>query len=117
MNEIELKHRTKQFAHRCAKLALSLPANSLGSHVQKQLIRCSTSVAANYRAACVSQSKKSFISKLNIVIEEVDETEFWLEFIIEERLMKKELIDSLLKEANELTAIFVSSRKTLQKSQ
>jgi len=114
MTKDELKKRTKDFAHRCVKLALSLPNTILGRHLQGQLIRASTSVAANYRAACLGQSKASFISKLSIVIEEADESLFWLEFILEENLIKKERIDSLLKEASELTAIFVSSRKTIQ---
>jgi len=114
MNETELKQRTKQFAHRCVKVALNLISNQLENHISKQLIRCSTSVAANYRAVCVAQSTASFIAKLGIVIEEVDETSFWLEFIIDEQLIKKELIDPLFKEANELIAIFIASRKTLQ---
>ena len=114
MTESELKQRAKQFGHRCVKVALSLPVNQLGSHISKQLIRCSTSVAANYRAVCVAQSTASFVAKLGIVIEEVDETSFWLEFIIDEQLIKKELVDPLFKEANELTAIFIASRKTLQ---
>jgi four helix bundle protein len=114
MNREELKNRTKQFAHRAVKLSLALPKNQLGRHIGAQLIRCSTSVAANYRAACIAQSKASFVSKLSIVIEEVDEACFWLEFIIEEELMKKERIVPLLQEAQQLTAIFVSSRKTLR---
>lgn len=112
MTKEELKERTKIFAHRCVKLALSLPNNKLGLHIQGQLIRSSTSVAANYRATCLSQSKKSFIAKLSIVIEESDESLFWLQFIIDENLIEKKLINSLLNEANELTAIFISSRKT-----
>jgi four helix bundle protein len=112
MTKEELKRRTKQFAHRCVKLAMSLPESVLGGHIRRQLIRCSTSVAANYRAACLAQSKASFISKISIVLEETDESYFWLEFIIDEDLLKRKLIDSLLKEAEELTAIFISSRKT-----
>ena len=112
MTKEELTERTKIFAHRCVKLALSLPNNKLGLHIQGQLIRSSTSVAANYRATCLSQSKKSFIAKLSIVIEESDESLFWLQFIIDEKLIEKKLINSLLNEANELTAIFISSRKT-----
>jgi len=73
MTELELKKRT----------------NQLGNHISSQLIRCSTSVAANYRATCVAQSTASFIAKLGIVIEEVDETSFWLEFIIDEQLIIK----------------------------
>lgn len=116
MNKDELKIRTKSFAHRCVKLALSLPNTILGRHLQGQLIRAATSVAANYRAACLGQSQAVFIAKLSIVIEEADESLFWLEFILEENLIKKERIDSLLKEASELTAIFIASRKTIQKN-
>jgi four helix bundle protein len=108
----ELKRRTKEFAHRCVKLSMALPTTPFGNHVRGQLIRCSTSVASNYRAACVAQSKASFISKLSVVIEEADESYFWLEFIIDENLLKAHLVKSLLKEANELTAIFIASRKT-----
>ncbi len=113
MTEQELKDRTKRFAHRCVKLALSLPDTPLGRHIRGQLIRCSTSVAANYRAACVAQSKASFVSKISIVIEECDESEFWLEFIIDAELMPREKVADLMQEANELSRIFVSSRKTV----
>lgn len=115
MNSEELKQRTKEFAHRCVKLSLALPETYLGNHIRGQLIRCSTSVASNYRAACLAQSKASFISKLSTVLEETDESYFWLDFIIDEKLLKRELVEPLLKEADELTAIFVSSRKTAMK--
>jgi four helix bundle protein len=69
-------------------------------------------VAANYRATCLSQSKASFTAKLSIVLEETDESAFWLEFIIDENLLKDNLVKPLLQEAEELTAIFASSRKT-----
>ncbi|MHC4509178.1 MAG: four helix bundle protein [Planctomycetota bacterium] len=61
--------------------------DSLGDHIRRQLIRCSTSVASNYRAACIAQSRASFVSKLSIVTEEVDESCFWLEFLIDEKLL------------------------------
>ncbi|MDH3879023.1 MAG: four helix bundle protein [Desulfobacterales bacterium] len=112
MNREELTERTKKFAHRCVKLAMALPESPLGRHLQGQVIRCSTSVAANYRATCLSQSKASFIAKMSIVLEEADESAFWLEFIIDEKLLKENMVKPLLKEANELTAIFASSRKT-----
>ncbi|MFC2088606.1 four helix bundle protein [Calditrichota bacterium] len=102
----------KKFAHRCVKMALALPNSPLGKHVRGQLIRCSTSVASNYRATCLSQSKPSFVAKISIVIEECDESSYWMEFIIDENLMKKELIEDLLIESKELTSIFISSRKT-----
>ncbi|WP_429416830.1 four helix bundle protein [Roseimarinus sediminis] len=69
MNKQELNIRTYQFARRCIKLAISLPSDKLGRHIEGQLIRCSTSVPANYRAALVAQSKAAFIAKLSIVIE------------------------------------------------
>lgn len=112
----ELKERARVFAHRCIKVAVALPDTPLGRHVRGQLIRCSTSVASNYRAACIAQSKASFISKLSIALEESDESSFWLEFIIDEGLLKKELIEPLLREAAELTAIFMASRKTARRN-
>ncbi len=114
MDPEELKRRTKEFAHRCVKLAVALPTTKLGRHIQGQLIRCSTSVAANYRAATLAQTKAVFISKRSIVIEEADESAFWLEFIIDENLMIKDLVLPLLNEANELKAIFITSRRTAQ---
>lgn len=112
MDPVDLKDRMKDFAHRCIKLALALPQTALGNHIRGQLIRCSTSAAANYRAVCIAQSKAGFISKLSIVIEEGDESCFWLEFIIEEQLLKKQRALPLLQEGRELTSILVSSRKT-----
>ena len=116
MDSEELKRRTKQFAHRCVKLALALPKNTVGNHLRSQLVRSATSVAANYRATLLSQTKASFIAKISIVIEESDESEFWLEFIIDEDFIKKELVLQLLNEAHELSSIFIASRKTAQKN-
>ena len=73
-------------------------------------------MAANYRAACIAQSKPTFISRLGTVIEEVDETNFWIEFIIDEDLLHTDEIDELIKESKELTSIFIASRKTAQKN-
>lgn len=112
MDSKELKKRTASFAHRCVKLALSLPDSILGRHLQNQLVRCSTSVAANYRAAVLAQSGATFTAKISIVLEEVDETLFWIEFIRTENLLEENRISDLLNEANELTAIFYSIRKT-----
>ena len=112
MTEDQLKKRTKDFAHRCVKLALSISTSILGKHCANQLIRCSTSVAANYRSTCLAQSRASFIAKISIVLEEIDESAFWLEFIKDEKLIKNELLSSLIHEANELKAIFYTSRKT-----
>ena len=116
MDSLQLVNRTKLFAHRCVKLALSLPNSILGNHIKKQLIRCSSSVASNYRAACLAQSKPSFIAKLSIVIEEADESNFWLVFIKDENLLYSvsDELNLLISESNELTAIFIASRKTAQ---
>lgn len=114
MDPKELKKRTKEFAHRCVKLAVALPRTAIGRHIERQLTRCSTSVAANYRATLHSQSRAAFISKISIVIEEADESEFWLEFIMDEMLMKKEKVLPLYNEAHELASIFVATRKTAQ---
>lgn len=112
MDKNELKDRTYAFARRCIKLSVALPKNRLGKHIEGQLIRCSTSVAANYRSALVAQSKASFIAKLSIVIEEADESIFWLQLIIDEELIDKDRILPLLNESNELTSLFIKARKT-----
>ena len=116
MDSEELRKRTKEFAHRCIKVAMALPDTPLGRHVRGQLIRCSTSVASNYRAACIAQSRASFISKISILLEEADESYFWLEFIIDEGLLTKDLVSPMLKEAAELTSIFMASRKTARET-
>ena len=115
MKEI-IKKRSNSFAHKCVKLAVELPRNKLGYHIEGQLIRCSTSVAANYRAACLGHSKRAFIFKLGIVIEEADECIFWLEFLRDEGMAKHEDFDEALKEAKELTSIFIASRITALKN-
>jgi len=116
MNREELRKRTKEFAHRCVKLAMALPDTPLGRHIRSQLIRCGTSVSANYRAACIAQSRASFAAKLNIVLEETDESCFWFEFVIDEKLLPQSRVVPLLNEGKELTSIFVSSTKTLRTS-
>lgn len=117
MNSKELIKRTKEFAHRCVKLSINLPKSDLGNHIRRQLIRCSTSVAANYRATVLAQSDASFTAKISIVLEEIDESVFWIEFSIDEKLLNADKIKSLLSEANELKAIFYSARKTMKRRQ
>lgn len=114
MDTEELKKRTKEFAHRCVKLALALPKGTLGEHIRRQVIRCSTSVASNYRAALMAQTKAAFISKISIVIEEADESEFWLEFIMDEKMMERKKVLPLFNEAHELSSIFITTRRTAQ---
>ncbi len=110
----KMKQRTKQFAHDCVKFTLDLPHNALGNHIGGQLIRCSTSVAANYRASCIAQTVPIIISKLSISIEEADESEFWIEFSKEEQLSDIEEAEKLIREAHEVTSILIKSRQTLQ---
>ena len=114
MNADDIKKRTKAFAHKVIELTASLPRSALGDHISRQLIRCATSVAANYRAATLAQTKASFIAKISIVIEESDETEFWLEFIEDEQLLTADRLSPLCREAHELASIFIKTRKTAQ---
>ena len=112
MNEQELKQRTKKFALRILKLINALPKTMERRSIGNQLVRSGTSVGANYRAACRARSKAEFISRLGTVEEEADESAFWLEIIIEHGLLRKHRVEDLLKEANELVAIMVASRKS-----
>jgi four helix bundle protein len=116
MNKDDLYRRAKKFAHRCFQLCKALPDDWAGLHLKKQLFKSSTSVPANYRAACASQSRKSFLSKLGIVVEEADESGFWIEFIMDEGLLAEAQCKPLWTEAKELTAIFVASQKTTRKN-
>jgi four helix bundle protein len=111
-----LKKRTKDFALRVLRSCQALPKNYMGDVVGKQLLRSATSVAVNYRAACRARSQAEFSAKLQIVIEEADESAFWLELIEESGLLPAERLSDLRKEADELTAIFVSSRKTVTRN-
>jgi four helix bundle protein len=112
MDKNDLKRRTKMFALRIMKLVEHLPNNRTGQVIANQILRSGTSVSANYRAACRARSKADFISKITIVEEESDETQFWLEIIIESGLISESKVKDLYNEASELTAIFTSSGKT-----
>ncbi len=116
MDKIELQQRTKDFALRIIKMAEALPTTKTGTVIAKQIIRSATSVGANYRAVCRAKSKPDFIAKMGIVIEEADETAYWLELIEETNLLAKSQIVNLQSEINELVAIFVSSQKTAKSS-
>ena len=112
MTKDELKQRSKKFALRVMRMADTLPKKTSAEVVGKQLLRSATSVAANYKAACRARSQADFISKITIVEEEADESMLWLELLIESGIVKKELLEDLLNEANELTAIFTATGKT-----
>ena len=110
----QLRDRTKTFALRIIRLFRSLPRSGEAQVIGKQLLRSGTSVGANYRAACRSRSRAEFVARLGIVVEEADETCYWLELLIEAAIVKAEKLDDLLKEARELTAIFTASTTTIR---
>jgi four helix bundle protein len=107
----DLKARTKKFALDVIRYSRRLPRAEEFTIIKRQLIRSSTSTAANYRASQRAESKADFISKMGTVEEESDESLFWLECLAELATRRHAELDRLLREANELTAIFVSSRK------
>jgi len=107
-----MKVRTKRLALDVIQLVSLLPKTTEGRVVGNQLVRSGTSVGANYRAACRGKSKADFVAKLRIVEEEADESCYWLEIIIEGDVLPEKDVAPLLKEANEITAIIVASRKT-----
>jgi four helix bundle protein len=112
MDESELKQRTKQFALRVMKLVEFLPKTPSGRVIGQQLLRSGTSVGANYRSACRGRSKADFIAKAGISLEEADESLYWMELLLEAKLIPPERLKDLMKEANELVAIFSASIKT-----
>lgn len=114
MEKSDLKQRTKEFAVEIVKLYKYLEANcgNVGRRIGDQLLRSGTSVYANYRAACRCKSAKDFIHKIGTVVEECDETLGWLELLVASNIIKPEIINKLLKEADELTAIMTSSKNT-----
>jgi four helix bundle protein len=113
MTTDEMKMRTKKFSLMIIDLAEKLPTTYVVKVVANQIVRSGTSVGANYRAVCRARSDREFISKMNIVLEEADETLFWLEVIKEKLWINKTELETIWKEGNELTAIFVSSLKTV----
>lgn len=108
----DLKIRTKSFALQIIDLYRKLPGSEEAKIIGKQLLRSGTSIGANYRAACRSRSRAEFNSKIGIVLEEADESVFWLELLSSARIFPKASLDDLLAEANELTAIFVAALRT-----
>ncbi len=116
MSPDELKRRTRAFALRIIRLVEALPKTRTADVIGKQLLRCGTSVGANYRASCRAKSQADFIAKMGIVEEEADETIYWMELLVESGLMPKERIAELLDEAHQLVAIIVSSIKTAREN-
>jgi four helix bundle protein len=107
-----LKDRTKMFALRIIKMAEVLPKTPSANIIANQILRSSTSMAANYRAVGRARSKAEFIAKIGVVLEEADETVFWLEMLADSGIVSFEKLKSLAQEANELMLIFSASRRT-----
>ena len=108
----KLRARTKEFAIRIIHLFQALPNTKEAQVIGYQLLRCGTAIGAKYRSACHARSRADFISKIGIVVEEADESVFWLELLSDQGIVKKERLNDLLQEARELTAIFAASRQT-----
>src|SRR2546425_12819822 len=115
MDADDLKKRTKEFAKRIIYLCRKLPDTREGRLIGNQVFRSGTSVGANYRAACRGRSKADFISKIGIVLEESDESLYWLEIIVETGIMKQRRLAPLMDEAAQLVSMFVASLNTAKK--
>ena len=116
MNSEELRQRTKRFALSVMGITRGLPRCTESQILGRQLFRSATSVAANYRAAGRARSRAEFISKLSIVVEEIDESLFWLELIEDSKLTSGLDFDNVKGEATELVRIFAASRKTAKQN-
>ncbi|MGJ7031230.1 four helix bundle protein [Niabella hirudinis] len=112
MDRKELQDRTKKFHVEVIKLCENFPRNAAGFETAKQLIRAAGSVGANYRASARAKSPNDFLYKIEVVLEESDESLYWLEVVRDANLQGSQELNQLIKEANELTAIFVATDKT-----
>jgi len=117
MDKIELKRRTQRFAIDVIRFIEELPNSRSLNVLCNQLLRCSSSIGANYRAACKGKSTADFINKIVIVEEEADESIYWLELMEESGLVSSAKLITLKKEADELTAIFTAIGKTAKANQ
>ena len=108
----DLKTRTKEFAMRVIKMTTAIPDHFSSPTISHQIIRSSTSVGANYRAACRAKSRRDFVNKLKMVEEELDETSYWLELIEEINIFPEGKVSPLIDESNELLSIIVASIRT-----
>jgi len=115
MNQRDLQERTKRFAFKIIGFWESLPKDETCKTLGRQHLRSATSVGANYRAVCRAKSKPDFISKFGTVLEEADESAFWIELLIDAKKVKQQTAQPLLQEANELIAIAISSINTARR--
>ena len=112
MDSRELCDRFLKFGARTYKLASALPKTSLAQHVGVQLFRSATSAGANYSEACGAESKRDFAHKLQIVVKELREAQYWLQLIAIAGMLPTKRMESIVREVGELTAICVASSKT-----
>jgi len=112
MNPDDFKNRTRALALRIIRLVEALPKSKTSDVVGRQLLRCGTSVSANYRSVCRAKSRADFIAKMKIVEEECDETPYWMDLLIESGHVKATLLDGLMEEAEEIVSLVVASIKT-----
>ena len=115
-NRQDLKERTKNFALRIINIYCSLPKTTLAKVLGNQVLRSGTSVGAHYREATRARSNAEFISKIEGGLQELEETEYWLELLIESGVIRKEKLKELIEELHELIAIFTASAKTAKKN-
>ncbi len=112
MNPDDFKKRTRTFALRVIRLVKALPKSTVGNVIGRQLLRCGTSVGANYRAACRARSRADFVAKMKIVEEECDESLYWIELLRESGEVEAALLKDLIKEADVILSLVVASIKT-----
>jgi len=116
MTPEELKQRTKAFGLRCIKVIEALPKSRTADMLARQLVRSGTSAGANYRSACRGRSGKDFAAKVDIAIEEADESLYWLEVMVDAGLMSQKRLASLIKEGNEIVAILTATSRTTKRN-
>ena len=116
MNADAMKERTRTLALRVIHLVESLPNSKTADVIGKQLLRCGTSVGANYRSSCRAKSRADFIAKMGIVEEEADEIGYWVELLVESGLVERQRVADLLDESNQIVAMTVRSIQTAREN-
>ena len=114
MTPDELKKRTKRFALDIIRVQRKLPRTEEARVIARQLLRAGTSIGANYRSVCRAKTDPDFVFKLGVCVEESDEAAYWLEILVDAEILARRIVAELLREADELTRIFVASRETVR---
>ncbi len=111
---LKLDTRIKKFAVRVIRLSQSLPTNRAADVIAKQIIRSGTSVGAHYREGHRARSTAEFVSKLEVGLQELNETQYWMELLVESKIVAPKKLENLINESSELTAILVASIRTVK---